>query len=64
MEAIRELHGQITIVIVAHRLSTIRHADRIYVLENGRVVEKGTWAELITSGARFNTLWQMQSTEP
>lgn len=64
MEAIRELHGQITIVIVAHRLSTIRHADRIYVLENGRVVENGTWAELITSGARFNTLWQMQSTEP
>ena len=42
MEAIRALHGQKTILIVAHRLSTVAHCDRLYRLEDGRMVRKGS----------------------
>lgn len=41
MEAIRALHGDKTIIIVAHRLSTVEHCDRLFRLENGTVVEEG-----------------------
>jgi ATP-binding cassette subfamily C protein len=44
--AIEALHGGITIVAITHRLSTIRNADIIYVLENGRAIETGDWASL------------------
>lgn len=42
MDAIRSLHGKKTILIVAHRLSTVAHCDRLFRLENGRLVEEGT----------------------
>lgn len=45
-DAIERLHGELTIVLIAHRLSTIRKADQIVVLEEGRIVESGTWKEL------------------
>ncbi len=45
-DAIERLHGELTIVLIAHRLSTVRMADRIVVLESGQVVETGTWDEL------------------
>jgi ATP-binding cassette subfamily C protein len=44
--AIAQLHRRVTIVIITHRLSTIRGADRIYVMDRGRVAESGTWADL------------------
>jgi ATP-binding cassette subfamily B protein len=43
----------VTVVAVAHRLSTLRTATAIYVVEEGRVVESGTWAELAAKGERF-----------
>jgi ATP-binding cassette subfamily C protein len=45
--ALAALHGQFTIVLIAHRLSTVRMADRIMVLDAGQVVETGTWDELL-----------------
>jgi len=60
LEAIKALHGQMTIIMIAHRLSTVRSADRIYVLEEGRVLEDGTWAELLAKKARFSALWELQ----
>lgn len=45
-DAIERLHGEITIVLIAHRLSTVRQADCIVVLENGAVVETGSWDDL------------------
>jgi len=50
-----------TVVIVAHRLSTIRSADRIYVLDSGRIVESGTHAELLDSNGAFRRLHDHQS---
>ncbi|NMO01236.1 ABC transporter ATP-binding protein [Gordonia sp. TBRC 11910] len=47
-----------TRVIVAHRRSSIRRADRVVVLERGKVVESGTPEELLASGGRFSTFWE------
>jgi ABC-type multidrug transport system fused ATPase/permease subunit len=46
--------------VVAHRLSTIQHADRIYVLEQGRVVDSGTYDELISREGPFYELAKRQ----
>jgi len=52
--------GGVTI-FVTHRLSTVRLADRIVVLADGRVVEQGSHAELLRSGGRYADLWALQS---
>ena len=49
-----------TRIVIAHRLSTIQNADRIYVFENGRVVEEGTYLELIQRGGAFSRLAERQ----
>ena len=46
---------------MAHRLSTIRSADRIYVLEHGTVIETGTHGELVTLDGVYRTLWDVQT---
>jgi ATP-binding cassette subfamily C protein len=45
-EAIAALHGRTTVLLITHRLASVTHADTIYVLDRGRVVESGTWVEL------------------
>lgn len=52
-----------TVVVIAHRLSTVRHADRIHVLEAGRVVEAGTHDELVAAGGLYAALWRVQTGE-
>jgi subfamily B ATP-binding cassette protein MsbA len=59
-EAIEALKGRRTILVVAHRLSTIREADRVYVLEGGRIVESGGREELMALNGRFRQLHDMQ----
>lgn len=49
MQAVMALHGKKTIIIVAHRLSTVEHCDRLYRLEQGKVVEEGIPSEIIPS---------------
>lgn len=54
------LRGKTTIVLIAHRLSTIKDADFIYVLEKGRVIERGTYQELVETGCRFQRMVELQ----
>jgi ATP-binding cassette, subfamily C, bacterial len=58
-QAIDALHGKLTIVVIAHRLSTVRHADQIAVMENGKIVEMDTWEALeAREGGRLQALLQ------
>ncbi len=50
-----------TTILISHRFSTVRHADRICVLENGRVIELGTHDELIALGGRYRTMFDLQA---
>ena len=52
---------QCTTVLISHRFSTVRQADRICVLEHGRVVELGTHDELIALGGRYRTMFDLQA---
>ncbi len=56
-------HSRTTLVI-AHRLSTIVNADRIHVLDRGRIVESGTHAELLERGGIYAALWAVQTGQP
>ncbi|MCL6613351.1 MAG: ABC transporter ATP-binding protein/permease [Firmicutes bacterium] len=61
--ALRELMAGRTTVIIAHRLSTVREADQILVLENGRIVELGRHGELLARGGLYSRLYRMQFRE-
>lgn len=50
-----------TTLLISHRFSTVRHADRICVLEHGRVLELGTHDELMASGGRYRTMFELQA---
>lgn len=49
-----------TVLIVTHRLTTVRHADRIISVEDGSIVEDGSYAELMSRGGRFAAQWRLQ----
>ena len=49
-----------TTLCIAHRLSTVQHADKIVVLENGRIAESGTHGELVRAGGLYCRLCQLQ----
>jgi ATP-binding cassette subfamily B protein len=50
-----------TTILISHRFSTVRHVDRICVLEHGKVVEFGTHAELMALGGRYRTMFDLQA---
>lgn len=50
-----------TTLVIAHRLSTVRHADRIVVMDQGRIVESGSHEELIAAGGAYVNLWRVQA---
>ena len=52
---------QCTTILISHRFSTVRHADRICVLEHGKVIELGTHDELMTLGGRYRTMFDLQA---
>ena len=58
--AIEKIAHHMTIVVIAHRLSTVRKADVIHVMEDGHVIESGTYLELLSRGGRFSRLHESQ----
>ena len=56
--ALKTILKQRTCFIIAHRLSTVQHAHRIYVMEAGRIVEQGNFQELMEQSSRFKTMYQ------
>ena len=61
-DSIDALKGEVTVVIIAHRLSTVKNADRVYVLNEGRVIEAGTYEELrMREDGEFREMVEMQS---
>nr|WP_272505940.1 ABC transporter ATP-binding protein [Salinibacter ruber] len=61
-DSIDALKGEVTAVIIAHRLSTVKNADRVYVLDEGRVIEEGTYHELrAREDGEFREMVEMQS---
>lgn len=60
-DSIDKLKGKTTVAIIAHRLSTIRNADHIYVLDEGSIVEHGTYEELIQSTSLFSRMVELQT---
>jgi len=62
-KALANLMQTKTSIVIAHRLSTIRRADKIVVMERGRIVESGTHSELIERGGRYRRLYELQFAE-
>ncbi|MFB9135356.1 ABC transporter transmembrane domain-containing protein [Vibrio sp. AK197] len=62
--ALSDLHGKVTMIVVAHRLSTIRHADSILVLDKGHLIEQGDHPHLMTlDQGRYRAMYQLQQQE-
>ena len=65
MEAIAGLRGRMTILIITHRIATVRQADCVHLLQDGKVLESGTWDDLLESeGGRFRELCRIQGIHP
>ena len=63
LKALRERHGRRTTLVIAHRLSTLAHADEVIVLENGQITQRGTHNELIANEGLYERLWTIQNAE-
>jgi ATP-binding cassette subfamily B protein len=62
-EALRAAERGRTTIVIAHRLSTVADADLILVMEDGRIVERGTHAELLRQGGVYRAMWDLQAAE-
>ncbi len=60
-QALHEFFKSVTAIVIAHRLSTLKEMDRVLVLEKGRIIEEGTFEELIKKKGRFHALWEKQA---
>lgn len=61
IDALRQRRGKRTTILIAHRLSTLAHADRIIVLEKGRITQTGTHKQLAAESGLYQRLWKIQT---
>jgi len=60
LDALKRRHGKQTTLVIAHRLSTLMHADKIVVLERGKIAQMGTHEQLLAEEGLYRKLWQIQ----
>jgi len=60
-DAIESMDREYGIIAIAHRLSTVKNADRIYTVDNGKITESGTHRELLEKGGEYADLYAVQS---
>ena len=60
-DKVEKLSKNKTVIIISHRFSTVRNADKIYVVERGKIIESGSHAELINKKGTYSTLFNLQA---
>lgn len=55
-DAIQKLKGERTLIIIAHRLTTVKDCDKLYFMENGKIIQEGTYTNLVKSNTRFREM--------
>ncbi len=60
ISALKRRHGKMTTIVIAHRLSTLAHADRVMVMDQGRIIQAGTHEELCCRDGLYKRLWNIQ----
>jgi ABC-type multidrug transport system fused ATPase/permease subunit len=61
--SLRTLAEDRTLVLITHRLASVRHADRIYVLDHGRLIESGSHEELMELAGQYSDLYTLQASQ-
>ncbi len=61
LDALKERRGRATTLVIAHRLSTLAHADRVIVLDHGRIIQTGTHTDLAAQPGLYRRLWEIQT---
>ena len=64
LDVLRSVSSDRAVVMVSHRLDLARTADRILVLDSGRIVQQGTHEELLAAGGHYSDLWKLQNSSP
>ena len=61
LDALKKRRGKMTTLVIAHRLSTLAHADQVIVMDKGRIIQSGTHEELCASDGLYRRLWNIQN---